>query len=113
MNIRVVQDNTKEVINETEKKILLALEQIGALGERYTIDNIVQKNVIDTGNYLGSITHIVDERNMQATWGSNVEYAVYLEMGTSKMDARPCVSPSLIDHIPEYRAIIEDALKTI
>lgn len=43
--------------------------------------------------------------------GTNVEYAPYVEFGTSKMKKRPYLKPAVADHISEYKEIIEDFLK--
>ena len=37
--------------------------------------------------------------------GTNVEYAPYIEFGTSKMAARPYLKPAIADHNDEYKQI--------
>ena len=43
--------------------------------------------------------------------GTNVEYAPFVELGTSKMAAKPYLGPSITDHIGEYESIVESELK--
>ena len=43
--------------------------------------------------------------------GTNVEYAPYVEFGTSKMAARPYLRPAFNDHLNEYRNMIFNELK--
>lgn len=43
--------------------------------------------------------------------GTNVEYAPYVEMGTTKMDARPFLGPAISNNTSEYKNIIESELK--
>lgn len=43
--------------------------------------------------------------------GTNVEYAPYVEYGTSRMKARPFIIPAASSHGEEYRAIVEQELK--
>ena len=43
--------------------------------------------------------------------GTNVEYAPYVENGTSKMAARPFLKPAATEHSDEYKRLFEAALK--
>lgn len=45
--------------------------------------------------------------------GTNVEYAPYVEMGTSRMRARPFLKPAATEHTEKYRKIMEAALKKV
>ena len=50
---------------------------------------------VDTGRLRGSIT--TDKRYIQkflVRIGTNVDYAIYVELGTKKMDARPYLFPA-------------------
>ncbi len=57
-----------------------------------------QGPAVRTGRLRGSITWRlgVDELGLYADVGSNVEYAIFVETGTSRMAARPYLVPSLI-----------------
>jgi len=48
-----------------------------------------------TGRLSGSIAHEVDRQSLVARVGTNVKYGKFLELGTSKMSARPFIRPSL------------------
>lgn len=48
---------------------------------------------VDTGQLQASITSEVD--GLTGSVGTNVEYAPYVELGTSKMSAQPFLLPSL------------------
>ena len=43
--------------------------------------------------------------------GTNVEYAIYVEKGTSKMAARPYLGPAISDHIGEYETLLRSILR--
>jgi HK97 gp10 family phage protein len=52
---------------------------------------------VDTGRLRNSITWELrtDARGLYAAVGTNVEYAPYVEFGTSKMSAQPFLRPAL------------------
>ncbi len=52
---------------------------------------------VDTGRLHSSITNEIgqDGQGLVATIGTNVEYAPYIELGTSRMAAQPFLLPAL------------------
>ena len=61
-----------------------------------------------TGNLKNSITYKVREED--AIVGTNVEYAPYVEFGTSKMAAQPFLEPSLHDNRKRIEKLIGDVI---
>ena len=59
---------------------------------------------VDTGNLRASITHRVD--GDEAIIGTNVEYAPYLEFGTSKQSPQPYLRPALDENKSQVRNIM-------
>lgn len=49
----------------------------------------------DTGALVASISAEMDRRKPQATVGSGIKYASFLEFGTKKMEERPFLHPAL------------------
>ncbi|AYR04346.1 hypothetical protein CPD1_067 [Clostridium phage CPD1] len=43
--------------------------------------------------------------------GFNVEYAPFLEAGTSRQPARPTLKPAIMDYKEDYKKLIEQTLK--
>lgn len=99
-------DHSDEVIDEMKKTMEWALEKIGMVGEAYAKEECP----VDTGTLRDSISHAVDDNT--AIIGTNVEYAPYVELGTSKMDAQPYLRPAVENHIKEYKEIAKGELKS-
>lgn len=126
MSINVI-DNSKQVNDEMLKKIQNALWAIGATAEGHAKDNCP----VDTGRLRNSITHAtIDQHNsgtspaesedyaahgspdeFTVVIGTNVEYAPYIEAGSSKTSAHHMLRDACQNHTDEYKAIAEAALK--
>lgn len=52
---------------------------------------------VDTGRLRASVTHALerDATGIVGTVGTNVEYAPFVELGTSRMAAKPFLRPAL------------------
>ena len=98
--------NLNEILEESKRKIAIALEICGGKAESYAKELCP----VDTGNLRNSITH-AQTGEQEETIGSNVEYAPYVELGTVRMRARPFLQPAAENHSEEYRQIIENELK--
>ena len=120
LEIRIEQDLTAEVLSELANRIPIALEAVGVQMENNARIHIsrevynkprAKSGYKRTGNLRNSITHQVDRKEQAAVVGTNVEYAVFVEMGTVKYPkARPYIKPALEDHKQEYINIIKDYL---
>lgn len=88
-----------------EQKKDQALEVIGGMAESYA----KRACPVDTGRLRNSITHQRYDENTEVI-GTNVSYASYVELGTSKMGARPYLRPAAEGHTAEYTAIIKNIL---
>ena len=83
----VVQSHIGEVKAELQNRIPTILEALGIEAEGNAVTEITELGAVDTGRLRGSITHAVDDDS--AIVGTDVEYGVYVEMGTHKMASRP------------------------
>ena len=79
-----------------------ALEIIGGMAESYA----KAACPVDTGRLRNSITHQQYSEDTEVI-GTNVEYAPYVELGTSKMGAKPFLRPAAENHTAEYKAIMQ------
>lgn len=105
-SVSVIQDNTGQAVDGIDSAIGTALEEIGLLAENYA----AKRCPVDTGNLRGSITHEVDAGDNAVYIGTNVEYAPYVELGTSRQKAQPFLRPAASEHGAQYRQVLEKAL---
>lgn len=104
INIQI-EDYSEEFLRELAVKVPAALEECGLVAEGYA----KRLCPVDTGNLRNSITHTL---NGNAEYiGTSVEYAPYVEMGTTRTRAQPFIKPSVADHVDRYKRIIENRLK--
>lgn len=133
-------DNSQKTIKELHSAIQAGLEKCGLAAEAYAKLELSKpkkhkdgtiRPTVDTGRLRGSITYATkmshgkgqspaegsdyaphgtpDDNEVYI--GTNVEYAPYVEMGTSKMPAYPFLRPAAENHWEEYKNIIKAALK--
>lgn len=99
-------DNADKALEELQHKIEMALTAIGATAESHAKDYCP----VDTGRLRNSISNTHDADS--AYIGSNVEYAAYVELGTSRRKAKPYLKPAVTQHTAEYKALAEEAFKS-
>lgn len=133
----IESDETDEVIRQCTEKVKKALETIGIKAEGYAqglcpVDTGLLRNSIThavSGNPTSITTYTADrEKNgklMSGSYsgtvgsandntvyvGTNVEYAVDVELGIKRKRPKPYIKPSIQDHISDYKTIIEQELK--
>lgn len=105
--IVIAQDNRDEFHSGYNAAILRGLEKVGISAEGHAKDMCP----VDTGRLRNSITHSVDNGDKTVAIGTNVEYAAYIELGTSRSDAQPYLVPSAENYAGEYRGLVESELK--
>lgn len=116
-DIKII-DNSDKVLSDLSGKIPRILDALGLEGEGNAIDEVSKlvydtpesPNYIRTGDLRKSITH--DKDNDSAYIGTNIEYAVYVELGTRYKGARPFLRNAVANYTDNYKAIIEKGLKS-
>lgn len=108
-------DNSAAVLRNMENGIEAALIKIGIAAKRNIQQVIVDKDVYDTGELHRTIAWgsdgVIDKTPTEAVdVGSPKEYAVFNELGTVKMRARPFITPGVMDNMDEYKGIVADTL---
>ena len=141
LSIEVKADNTKEYLRKLDEAIDLALEECGSECERYAkmkcpTDTGLLKNSITyalNGQQAAISTYTADEpdgagqiksggysgtankdKDPCVYIGTNVEYAAYVEMGSSHHPTpKPYLKPALEDHIEKYKDIFKKHISAI
>lgn len=105
--VEVREDNREAIANAIDRALVAALEEVGLVAEGYA----KRACPVDTGRLRNSITHIVDEGTRHVIIGTNVEYAPYVEEGTSRMKGKHFLRKAATGHGDTYRAILEKHLR--
>lgn len=105
--VEIREDNARQIADAIDQALAKALEEVGLVAEGYA------KNAcpVDTGRLRNSITHQVRPSEKSVYIGTNVEYAPYVELGTSRMKPQPFLRPAAADHEGTYKKIFESNLK--
>lgn len=101
------EDNSNKVLSLFDGSTTRGLDAIGATAERYAKKDCP----VDTGRLRNSITYETRTLSKEVYIGTNVEYGPYVELGTSRMAARPFIRPAASNHPDEYKRLMEDSLK--
>lgn len=99
-------DNFDQVKQLSDEAVARALEQCGALWE----SNVKQLSPVDTGRLRNSIEHHAESTNKMIV-ATDVEYAIYQEMGTRYQHGTPFIKPSGENNVTTFKQIIENELK--
>lgn len=105
-----VTDNSEEVLKALENAIDRALDAIGETAVGYAQDVITEAGRVDTGTMRGSVDAEHDEKTVII--GTNLEYAPYHELGTSK-GIKPIhfLKRAATEHTEEYKNLVKDSLE--
>lgn len=100
-----IKDNTQGVLNEVDRRISRNLVTAALMVETSAKLLLVPGHGFITGTLKRSITHEPEVPKKEVHVGSNVTYAPYVELGTSKMSARPYLRPALETNMPAIRRL--------
>lgn len=110
---KAVKATALEVITDVKKRI----QRGPKTGRTYTRGNIThtasapgQAPATDTG-VLASSVYFTQSAKYEATIGSRLAYAAYLEFGTTRIKPRPSWTPAVEAATPKLQKRIEDAIR--
>lgn len=105
--VEIIADNTEEVVHAIKRAKAAALEEIGLTAERFA----KAETPVDTGRLRNSITHVVSDGEDAVYIGTNVEYAPYVELGTSRREGVMMLHHAAEDHADLYGQIMRKHLQ--
>lgn len=98
-------DNRAAVASKLKQAIATALDVTGAKIETKAKQNCP----VDTGRLRNSITHQM-QGDTSVVIGSNVEYAKFVELGTSRRRATPYLKPAAETAQSDFASAIKSAM---
>lgn len=100
-------NNVSQLLDELREKKESALEAVGQAAETYAKLNLENDpRRVDTGTLRGSIGHAPADEDTMCV-GTDIEYAIYVELGTLKMSPSHYLKRSVQDHADEYMNVIK------
>lgn len=112
------KDEILEALGEQLGQAMIAIGMTAESNAKQEITKAVydtpesKSGYVRTGRLRNSISYGVDTDEPAVYIGSNVEYAPYVELGTSKMMARPFLKPAVENYAGEYNDLLEQAMKS-
>jgi HK97 gp10 family phage protein len=101
--------NVDRALSDAEKSALIAIGEyvIGEAKLRSPVGEYPEGSGRVGGRLRDSIDYKVDESQGSVVVGTNVEYAPYVEKGTSKMDAQPYLTPAVEENKSNIKSIAQ------
>ena len=126
-----IEDNSNIFLKELEKKMPEILNALGNELYKHIYNFMTEDNIVDTGRLRGSISYSTPYNNYNnptinntlndfikdakekdtVVYGSNVEYASYVETGTTKQRARNYLKIGTYRAVPKMKSVVEQILK--
>lgn len=112
-------DNADKALEELQRKIEMALIAIGAAAETNAKNKVTEvvydtpeRGYVRTGNLRNRITNQPLPEENAVLIGERLEYAPWVELGTSRMRPRPFLKPAILENAAEYKDLAKQALES-
>jgi HK97 gp10 family phage protein len=106
-------NNFAKKIEQVLKAEEAALDAVGVLVKGEYIRNLEKGHHVVTGKLVGSPAHRVIDNGIgrkAVRVGTNVEYAGFVEYGTSKSRAYPCLRPAVDDNREKIQKLFKEVI---
>lgn len=132
MNIKI-EDNSQKILKDLESKMPEILFGLGNELHKSIYQFMTTDKIVDTGRLRGSISFLTpyneysnltpankitdalydigETKKDTVIYGSNVEYASFVNSGTSKQRARKFIENGTYRAVPQMKAVVEKILK--
>ena len=107
--IEVREDNTSEILSKLKAAKHRGLVAIGMTAEGHAKKELYPGHGLDTGRLRNSITNSVYED--AAYIGTNVEYAIWVEVGARGRAGIHFLRNAASNHAEEYAGLLRDSLE--
>ena len=105
VKLQIREDNTEKALREFFGATEGALRAIGMQAASHAAVG----SPVDTGRLRNSMTYELGDRCVFV--GTNVYYAIYQELGTSRIRGKHMIRNAATNHTAEYKQILERFLK--
>lgn len=102
----IFTDNSAEALREFAQKLYRGAEAIGQQAVGYAKET----TPVDTGRLRNSENYRVVDKSIHI--GTDVEYAIYQELGTSKIQGKHFLKNAAANHGEEYKNILLTSLRS-
>lgn len=99
----MVIDNSQVAINQLKIAKQKALTEIGMKW----LENVTPLVPVDTGRLKASMSYVINPNSGYIIMGTNVEYAITVEIGNTRRRPKPYMRPSVFNHLDTYKLIIK------
>ena len=126
-----IEDNSAKFLEELENKLPEIMNGVGNELYKSIYNYMTEDKVVDTGRLRGSISYSTSQKDYKnpmlankgddfitgnkepnsVVYGSNVEYASYVNSGTSKQRARKFIENGTYRAVPQIKKVVETILK--
>lgn len=107
---RELRRRLEQMLPRVKSEIEQALTDSALLVER----DAKIKSPVDTGRLRSSLTHVSEDSgsdNPSVKVGTNVEYAKFVEFGSSRQAAQPFLYPALIENEQKIKRKLAEAFR--
>jgi len=102
-----MEDNSQEILNLFNQKVQVALTKAG----EFVKTEAKLRTPVDTGLLRSSIDCNVKEAEKTVEIGTNTEYAIYVEKGTTRQRAQPYLTPAIEENTNKNKTLIREEFK--
>ena len=126
-----IEDNSQKILDEFKNRMPEVLDGVGNELYKSIYNFMTEDKVVDTGRLRGSISYSTPTKDYSnptiantgndfitgnkeestVTYGSNVEYASYVNSGTSRQRARKFIENGTYRAVPQIAKVVETILK--
>lgn len=111
MEFRVTIEGVDEAIAHLDRMVGDAALREGLAGAAHLVEGYAKVKAPFRYGHLRNSIHVSRVTAREATVTAGADYALYVEMGTRKMAARPYLRPAVEDHVAQLADVIRNAIQ--